>query len=165
MPVDRAKRAIAYHAIDTERAYQEKRWGETRSGGRAGRGERSVDEFTAYLQGYMNMLVATVATSNDDNTKLEVMRKVAGLCVACFEQHGVPLRDGYKGEPGNMIGYLKASATRRAVEGYMCTAPMTRDEYEVLHEHGLLGSVMGEDGAPNIPTFQGLVVDRADAPR
>lgn len=92
MPVSREMRSLAYHAIDTERDYQEWRWGRTRSGGRQGEGQRSVDEFVAYIAGYTATLVQVAATSSNEEAKLEVMRKVAGLCVACFEQHGVPLR-------------------------------------------------------------------------
>lgn len=87
MPVDKAARALAYHAIDTEREYQEKTWPD-----RPGIPTPTIDAFAAYIQGYANILTQTCATTRSAEKKLDVMRKVAGLCVACFEQHGVPER-------------------------------------------------------------------------
>ena len=90
-------REAVYAALDTERAYQDKRWGATLSGNRpAGAegpgGHRSVDEFILYIAGYADQLKAIGAVSNDTAAKLEFVRKVGGLCVACMEQHGAPHR-------------------------------------------------------------------------
>jgi hypothetical protein len=86
-------RTKAYAAIDSERNYQDRRWGQTLSSGRPGDGSRTVDEFILYAAGYMNDAVALGCRSDDTDAKLAALRKVAALCVACFEQHGCPLRE------------------------------------------------------------------------
>jgi hypothetical protein len=86
-------RVAVYHAIDSEREYQDRLWGGTLEGGRPGNGFRTVDAYAAYLQRYQNVLIECVGTSDDDSKKLEIIRKIAGLCVVCMEQHGAPLRD------------------------------------------------------------------------
>jgi hypothetical protein len=77
-------RKSVYKAIDTERDYQDTKWGDP-----SGDGSRSIDEFALYISGYTNQLVHIASTTSDSEAKLDVMRKIAGLCVACFEQHGV----------------------------------------------------------------------------
>lgn len=79
-------------AIDSEREYQKAKWGNTLSGGRPGDGFRTVDEFTTYIAGYTDDLVHEASHFGNDMSKLEIVRKIAGLCVACMEQHGAPLR-------------------------------------------------------------------------
>jgi hypothetical protein len=88
-------RKLVYKAIDSERDYQDKKWGHTLSGGRPGHGERSVDEFVTYIVGYTNDLLVNAAHFAKTEDKLHIVRKIAGLCVACMEQHGAPLRDKY----------------------------------------------------------------------
>jgi len=86
------ERTDVYAAIDSERDYQDTMWGQSSEGGRPGDGFRSVDAYAAYLQRYVNVLIEVVGTSDDDSKKLEVIRKIAGLCVVCMEQHGAPVR-------------------------------------------------------------------------
>ena len=86
-------RQAVYEAIDTERMYQDTKWGHTLSGGRPGKGERSADEFILYIVGYADKLKAYASEFANTETKLHFVRKVAGLCVACMEQHGAPKRD------------------------------------------------------------------------
>jgi hypothetical protein len=50
-------REEVYKALDSERDYQDVRWGGTLSCGRPGDGSRSVDEFTMYIAGYTADLV------------------------------------------------------------------------------------------------------------
>jgi hypothetical protein len=85
-------RKEVYSAIDTERAYQDSKWGNTLSGNRPGNGERSVDEFALYIYGYANKLMQNASEFANTEEKLHIIRKVAGLCVACMEQHGAPKR-------------------------------------------------------------------------
>ena len=87
------ERAYVYKMIDTERTYQDSKWGKTKSGGQPGNGERSVDEFALYIAGYTNDLVQLASHYGGQDVKLAAMRKVAALCVACFEQHGCPPRN------------------------------------------------------------------------
>jgi len=87
------KREEVYKVIDTERDYQDKKWGNTLSGGRPGNGERTVDEFILYISGYSDKTKAFAAEFADTEKKLDMIRKVAGLCVACMEQHGALKRE------------------------------------------------------------------------
>ncbi len=86
------ERGKVYQAINSERDYQDRKWGNTLSGGRPGNGDRSVDEFALYVAGYTNDLVEAASHSGNQLAKLDIIRKIAGLCVACMEQHGAPLR-------------------------------------------------------------------------
>ena len=86
-------RAAVYAAIDSERDYQDSRWGDTLSGDRPGDGSRTVDEFALYIQGYTSDLVQYASHFGPEEEKLNIIRKIAGLAVACMEQHGAPLRE------------------------------------------------------------------------
>jgi hypothetical protein len=93
-------RTFVFSSIDSERDYQDARWGASLSGGRpatqdAPGGSRSVDEYILYISGYSDKLKDLGATTDDTLAKLNFVRKVAGLCVACMEQHGAPRREGY----------------------------------------------------------------------
>ena len=85
-------RKEVYNAIDTERDYQEQKWGSTLSGGRPGDGFRTVDEFSLYIIGYANDLLKETSHFANDLDKLNIIRKIAGLCVNCMEKHGAPIR-------------------------------------------------------------------------
>ena len=87
-----SKRNEVYAAIDSERDYQDAKWGNTLSNNRPGKGGRSIDEFAAYIVGYTNKMIDVVSTFGDPIKKLSTIRKIAGLCVACMEQHGAPFR-------------------------------------------------------------------------
>jgi len=86
------KRTEVYEMIDSERDYQDAKWGDTASSNEPGKGERTIDEFAVYIQGYTNDLIHAASHFGDPSQKLEVMRKIAGLCVACGEQHSLPKR-------------------------------------------------------------------------
>ena len=85
-------REAAYNAIDSERDYQDRVWGGSASSGTPGAGERSIDEFALYIQGYANDLANLASHTMDPIEKLNFVRKVGGLAVACMEQHGAPKR-------------------------------------------------------------------------
>lgn len=86
------KREEVYKAVDSERDYQDSKWGNTLSGDRPGNGERTVDEFSLYIAGYTNDLVQNASHFAKTEDKLNIIRKIAGLCIACMEQHGAPER-------------------------------------------------------------------------
>jgi hypothetical protein len=104
MNVRPEERERAYSAIDSERTYQDKRWGRVRekigddkmlTGSSTlgqGVGNRSLDEFVLYMEGYLRDLVHLASHTNDPAPKLEFVRKVTALGVACMEQHGAPMR-------------------------------------------------------------------------
>ena len=85
-------RECVYKAIDTEREYQEECWGSTLSSDQPGNGDRTLDEFVLYIAGYTDDLVRNASHFGSPQAKLDIVRKVAGLCVAAMEQHGAPHR-------------------------------------------------------------------------
>ena len=86
------EREAAFRAIDSERDYQDDRWGDTLSGDRPGSGERSVDEFALYIIGYANDLLVNASHFGNQTDKMDIIRKVTTLSDACMEQHGAPHR-------------------------------------------------------------------------
>jgi hypothetical protein len=90
-------RENVYQAIDTEREYQDLRWAGTASSNRRssnhGATDRTLDEFALYILGYANDLAKISSHTDNPTEKLDFVRKVAGLCVACMEAHGAPNRE------------------------------------------------------------------------
>jgi hypothetical protein len=91
-------REEVYKAIDSERDYQDSKWVGTRSGDKPGGGalDRTLDEFSLYIQGYTNDLVDIASHIGPSGEKLNCVRKIAALAVACMEAHGAPLRSCYR---------------------------------------------------------------------
>lgn len=85
-------REQVYKAIDSERDYQEEMWGSTFSSDQPGNGDRTLDEFALYIEGYADDLARVASHSVSVTEKLNIVRKIAGLCTACMEQHGAPHR-------------------------------------------------------------------------
>jgi hypothetical protein len=77
-------RAAVYAAIDSERDYQDQLWGVG--------GKHEIDAFATYIRRYSTILDQVATEPSGDTSKLDVVRKIAGLCVACMEQHGAPTR-------------------------------------------------------------------------
>jgi hypothetical protein len=92
-------REQVYHAIDTERAYQNARWGCT-PGETTGHNPHSVLEWLTYIKLWAEQGIVIAANSSKkddpaDRQALEFARKCAALGVVCMEQHGAPKREGY----------------------------------------------------------------------
>lgn len=92
-------RAEVYAAIDSERDYQDARWGRQQYPTVSGSsnelrkdGNRTLDEFILYMAGYMNDTVQIGSHTTDPVVKLDFIRKVTALGVAAMEQHGAPHR-------------------------------------------------------------------------
>lgn len=97
-------RAHVFRAIDSERDYQDSRWGRVdkivpgappitgSSTQGEGVGNRSIDEFALYIFGYANDLMQLASHTNAPKPKLDFVRKVTALGIACMEQHGAPFR-------------------------------------------------------------------------
>jgi len=91
------ERKEVYKVIDTERDYQNKIWSGTKSSRRPSDApnamERSIDEFALYIARYSARIVEVCGTTDYKEQKLELFRKMAALCVACGEAHGMPERE------------------------------------------------------------------------
>lgn len=72
------ERPEIYKALDSERDYQDKKWGGHK---------HEVAAFITYIQHHLSYAISSVSTNTNDNIALDELRKVAALCVACFEQH------------------------------------------------------------------------------
>ena len=83
--------AAIYNAIQSERKYQDERWGQ-QTGPDAGTNGHTVDEFALYILSYAQDLAKLAATTRGNEEKLNFVRKVTALGVACMEQHGAPER-------------------------------------------------------------------------
>lgn len=86
-------RSEVYHALDTERAYQARRWGVRTEPGQFLEQPHSIAEWVLYTEHYLAAARALASTRDPETPALEPLRKVAALLIACFEQHGVPGRD------------------------------------------------------------------------
>ncbi len=88
----KATRAEVYQALDTERAYQARLWNpNTTSTG----GQHTVSEWLLYMQDYLSEAIHTVSRGADplaSHMALHIVRKIAGMGVACMETHGAPQR-------------------------------------------------------------------------
>lgn len=89
------ERTRVYEAIDSERDYQDERWGYNPSEKEDKRGslDRTIDEFATYIASYSQQLTQTCSITDDPTLKLDVVRKIAALGVACMEAHGAPNRE------------------------------------------------------------------------
>jgi hypothetical protein len=85
-------RAEVYHALDSERDYQDRRWNPstTTSGG-----DHSITEWIAYMEDYLaeaKHVLARTARQDAYPQVLHIMRKVTAMGVKCMEQHGALVR-------------------------------------------------------------------------
>jgi hypothetical protein len=80
-------RQEVYHAIDTERDYQD-----TLPPNRTDGEPRTVGDYITMLQYYQAQLVAGWTMSTGNDVALQIMRKIAGIAVHCMEDHGAPER-------------------------------------------------------------------------
>ena len=86
------ERKDVYAAIDSERDYQRKRWGDDH--------ETVVNSFILYMGHHLQRAREVASTCKDGNnypgatgeSSLDYIRKVVALGVACMEQNGAPHR-------------------------------------------------------------------------
>jgi len=86
-----ARRAV-YAALDSERNYQERRWGYRQAGGLMLEPEHCICDFLLYMQDYLAQAIHAAATTPGYDKTLDILRKVITLGIACSEQHGIPIR-------------------------------------------------------------------------
>ena len=83
-----ATRDEVYYAIDTERDYQDTLWNESTT---TTEGQHSIAEWIVYIEDYLEEakhLVSRRAEQEVNARALDIIRKVAGMAVACMEQNG-----------------------------------------------------------------------------
>lgn len=90
------KREDVYRMIDSERVYQDKKWSKDNHKESRDSLDRTIDEFATYIQGYTNQLIEVCSRTDEGEPKLEVIRKITALGVACGEKHGLPERIDYE---------------------------------------------------------------------
>ena len=93
-------RAFVYAVIDGERDYQEQRWGNDAAPGRTEADHyHSVTEWLSYIRDYVEEGLNICCRNADpvaSEQALHIVRKVAGMAVACMEQRGAPARPGFE---------------------------------------------------------------------
>jgi hypothetical protein len=82
---DLTPRGKAFLAIDGEREYQDEKWGKDHP--------HEIDAFATYLRRYTAILDQVATAPSGDKEKLDIVRKIGALAVACMEQHGSPRRN------------------------------------------------------------------------
>ena len=82
------ERKEVYELIDGERDYQDLLWNKDTT---ATEGNHSVAEFLMFIQDYTNEALHILSRKGEPQASEEashIVRKVAGLSVACMEQNG-----------------------------------------------------------------------------
>lgn len=79
-------RSEVYELIDSERYYQEKKWGPTET-----KGIHSFTEFIAYIEDYLNEAKHILAREGIATARPKVqsiLPKAAAMMISCLEQNG-----------------------------------------------------------------------------
>lgn len=79
-------RSNVFNAIDSERDYQDRKWGTPAEH------PHEVGGYLTLMDVHLQRAKAAWACANNDNEALEALRKVLAIGVACAEQHGIPGR-------------------------------------------------------------------------
>lgn len=88
-------RAKVYAALDSERAYQEKRWNSNTT---TTHGFHSLEEWAVYIDDYLQEMknqLSRNAKQVGDPLALATLRKITAMGIAAMEQHGAPQREGF----------------------------------------------------------------------
>lgn len=80
-------RSDVQRAINTERIYQEHKWGVMEEH------PQSVGGYLTLMRVHLAKAEAAWASADNDKEALECLRKVLAIGVACGEQHGLPPRN------------------------------------------------------------------------
>lgn len=85
-----------FKAINTERDYQQRRWGHRQANGVFVEHVHTTHAYVLFMQDYLEEARKILSRNEEPQCWEEVLgtlRKVVTLGVACFEQHGVPSRN------------------------------------------------------------------------
>jgi hypothetical protein len=90
-------RSEVYAALDSERTYQDIRWGVDAAPGRRPSDHfHSVSEWLLYIQDYTTEAIHICSREADpvaSEKALNWIRKIAAMGVVCMEQNGAPKRE------------------------------------------------------------------------
>ena len=81
------QRADVFKLIDGERDYQDGLQPDRTDGS-----DKTVGEYLVMLQYYVDEAVAAWTTTAGPDSALDMIRKCAGICVHCMEDHEAPPR-------------------------------------------------------------------------
>jgi hypothetical protein len=76
-------RKQVYEVIDTERDYQDRRWGPR---------SNSTAAYLTFMRHWLTRAEQEATKDDDPHRALTSIRKVAALAVACMEEHGAYVR-------------------------------------------------------------------------
>lgn len=85
-----ATRDEVYAALDSERAYQDDKWG-----GRPHDDQEGIGNFLVYIRRYLRKAEDALTDASDNEQAMHAIRKVTALGVVAMEVHGAPRRKGY----------------------------------------------------------------------
>lgn len=80
------QRLDVYLAIDSEREYQDRKWGPPTER------PHEVGAWLALMEVHLHAAKQAWASANNDAAALQELRKVLAVGVACSEQHSLPRR-------------------------------------------------------------------------
>ncbi len=88
-----ASRIQVYDAIESERAYQDAKWG-----GQVNDRTHSPTEWLVFIEDYVSEAKHLLSRNKDEIVRpqvMDIMRKITSMGVACMEVHGAPKREGF----------------------------------------------------------------------
>ena len=138
------RREEAYHAVDTERDYQD-RLPISRTDG----DYKTVGDYVTMLGHYHTKMVAAWTECPGNDAALEVMRKCAGIAVHCMEDHGAPVRKIPVHKPQDPVHFRPSGTWWHTDETWSDEyGPFdTEDEARMALDAYALGLERGEDVA------------------
>ena len=74
-----------FEVVKTERVYQAKKW--------IHKGTPSIEAEILLMEEYLSKVRTVWSATSDKTQVLDMMRKVVGVGIRCFENHGCPPRD------------------------------------------------------------------------
>lgn len=84
--IPKMNRLQVYDAIDTEREYQNEKWGDV------GKHPHEVGGWLTIIRSLLFSAERAWASAASDDEALNELRQLAAVAVACGEQHGMPSR-------------------------------------------------------------------------
>lgn len=104
------ERAKVYGAIDTERNFQDRKWGTVKEH------PHEVGGWITLMRKLLHDAEVAWSSSRGDSAALEEIRKVIAVGVACGEQHGLQTRED--------LSELMARIRNEMLPGYVSAGPL-----------------------------------------